>query len=120
MNKKYNAIIIGAGIIGSPIAYELCKMGNKTLNIDKLPAAGNGSTSNTCAIIRTHYSTLEGTAIAYDSYFYWKNWANYIGACDELGLSEFREVGAIIIADKEHDQRQAIQGESRCDDGAKP
>jgi len=39
MNKKYDAIIIGAGVIGSPIAYELAKMGYKTLNIDKLADA---------------------------------------------------------------------------------
>ena len=29
MNKKYDAIIIGVGVIGAPIAYELCKMGYK-------------------------------------------------------------------------------------------
>ncbi len=39
MNKKYDAIIIGAGVIGAPIAYELAKMGYKTLNIDKLASA---------------------------------------------------------------------------------
>jgi sarcosine oxidase subunit beta len=109
MDNHLDAIIIGAGISGAAIGFELSKKSYQTLNIDKLPAAGNGSTSNTCAIIRTHYSTLEGTAIAYDSYFYWKNWANYIGARDELGLSEFREVGAIIIADKKHDQNKYVK-----------
>ena len=28
--------------------------------VDKLNVAGAGSTVNTCAVIRTHYSTLEG------------------------------------------------------------
>ena len=50
MNKKYDAIIIGAGVIGSPIAYELARMGYKTLNIDKLSDAGEGSTAASCAI----------------------------------------------------------------------
>jgi sarcosine oxidase subunit beta len=27
MTNKYDAIIIGAGVIGAPIAYELAKMG---------------------------------------------------------------------------------------------
>ena len=76
MSKNYDAIIIGAGISGAAIAHELSKKGFKTLNIDKLTAAGHGSTGNTCAIIRTHYSTLEGTALAYDSYFYWKEGDN--------------------------------------------
>ncbi len=70
MTKEYDAIIIGAGISGAAIAYELSKKGYQTLNVDKLSAAGYGSTSNTCAIIRTFYSTLEGTALAYDGYFY--------------------------------------------------
>ncbi|MBW2297165.1 MAG: FAD-binding oxidoreductase, partial [Deltaproteobacteria bacterium] len=33
MTKKYDAIIIGAGVIGCPIAYELAKMGYKTLTV---------------------------------------------------------------------------------------
>ncbi len=54
MSKSYDAIIVGAGIIGACTAYELSKKGYRTLNIDKLPAAGYGSTGNSCAIIRTH------------------------------------------------------------------
>jgi sarcosine oxidase subunit beta len=109
MTQKYDAIIIGAGISGAAIAYELSKKGYKTLNVDKLEAAGNGSTSNTCAIIRTHYSTLEGTAIAYDSYFYWKDWKNYIGVDDESGLAKFLEIGSAIIVYKGHDQTKYMK-----------
>jgi len=97
MTKEYDAIIIGAGISGAAIAYELSQKGYRTLNVDKLSAAGYGSTSNTCAIIRTFYSTLEGTALAYDGYFYWKNWEQYIGVPDEQGLAKFNEVGAVVI-----------------------
>jgi sarcosine oxidase, subunit beta len=106
MTQKLDAIIIGAGITGASIAYELSKKGYKSLNIDKLPAAGHGSTSNTCAIIRTHYSTLEGTAIAYDSYFYWKNWKNYLKVEDEMGLAKFREVGMVILTNRDHENRK--------------
>ena len=52
-NERYDAIIIGAGVIGSAIAFELAKKGWRTLNVDKLPAAGYGSTSNSCAIVRS-------------------------------------------------------------------
>ena len=41
----YDAVIIGAGVIGCAIAYELSKRGLRTLNVDRLPAAGYGSTS---------------------------------------------------------------------------
>lgn len=103
MTKKYDAIIIGAGISGAAIAYELSQKGYQTLNLDKLAAAGHGSTSNTCAVIRTHYSTLEGTALAYDGYFYWKNWKQYIGVADEKGLAIFNDVGVVVTKPKSFD-----------------
>ena len=54
MNRTADVVIVGAGVIGSATAFELAKRGYKTLNIDKLPASGYGSTSNSCAIVRAH------------------------------------------------------------------
>ena len=96
MKKNYDAIIIGAGIIGSAISFELSKKGWKTLNIDKNPSAGYGSTSTSCAIIRVYYSTFEGCAMAYEGYHYWKDWENYLEFKDERGLAEFVECGCMI------------------------
>ncbi len=97
-NSSYDAIIIGAGIIGTPVAYELAKKGWRTLNIDKLPAAGYGSTSGSCAIIRTYYSTLEGSAIAYDGINYWKNWPEYLGApSDDEDLITYTNTGCVVM-----------------------
>ena len=56
-NQQYDAIIVGAGIVGAAVAFELAKKGYRTLNVDKLPTSGYGSTSNSCAIVRAHYST---------------------------------------------------------------
>lgn len=97
MNHKYDAIIIGAGIIGAAVAYELAKKGWKTINIDKNPAAGYGSTSNSCAIIRTYYSTIDGSAMAFEGYHYWHDWENYIGVEDESGLAHFHECGTLVM-----------------------
>ncbi len=103
MNQNYDAIIIGAGIIGASIAFELAKKGYKTLNLDKLSAAGAGSTINTCAVIRTHYSTLEGTAMAYESYLRWKAWPEYLEVEDERGYAQFKETGTLILLGKGSD-----------------
>jgi sarcosine oxidase subunit beta len=53
-SKRYDfdAVVIGAGVIGAAVGYELGRRGLRTLNVDKLPAAGYGSTSNSCAIVR--------------------------------------------------------------------
>ena len=40
MSQDYDAIVIGAGVIGCCTGFELAKRGFKTLNVDKLPAAG--------------------------------------------------------------------------------
>ncbi|QPC41648.1 FAD-binding oxidoreductase [Kaustia mangrovi] len=97
MADSYDAVIIGAGVIGAAVGLELARKGWRTLNVDALPAAGYGSTSGSCAIIRTHYSTVDGAAIAYEGFFYWKDWANYLGADDERGLAEFRATGCMVM-----------------------
>jgi len=97
MNKTYDAIIIGAGIIGASIAFELSKRGKKTLNVDMLPAAGYGSTSYSCAIIRTHYSNLDSTALAYENFFRWQDWAGHLGVEDELGFAKFHQPGCLVM-----------------------
>ena len=109
MTDRYDAIIIGAGIIGANIGLELARKGLKTLNIDALPAAGYGSTSNSCAIIRTHYSTLAGAQFAYEGFFYWKDWAAYLAVDDERGLAEFRQSGCMVMKTKDNEFLKTIR-----------
>jgi sarcosine oxidase subunit beta len=102
MSRRYDAIIIGTGIIGNATGMELAKKGYKTLNVDKLPASGYGSTSNTCAIIRLHYSTPEGVAMARESYFYWLDWPKYIGAVDENGMATYVNTGCLVTKNEKN------------------
>ncbi len=97
MNRTADAIIVGAGVIGSSVAFELAKRGYKTLNIDKLPTSGYGSTSNSCAIVRAHYSTWDGVAMAYEGFFYWDDWDDYIGVMDDRGMIKYMKTGSILF-----------------------
>ncbi|MDE0944625.1 MAG: FAD-dependent oxidoreductase [Alphaproteobacteria bacterium] len=97
MAEHFDAIIIGAGVIGASVGLELARRGWRTLNVDRLPAAGYGSTSASCAIIRSHYSTLDGTALAFEGYQYWRHWAEHLGVDDERSLARFEEVGCAIM-----------------------
>jgi sarcosine oxidase, subunit beta len=108
MSETYDAIVIGAGIIGACTAYELAKRGWRTLSLDKLPAAGYGSTGASCAIIRTHYSTLDGAALAYESFFAWDDWAGYLGVPDERGLAKFVKSGCLVMKTEANDHLRAI------------
>ena len=97
MNRTADAIIVGAGVIGSSVAFELAKRGYKTLNIDKLPTSGYGSTSNSCAIVRAHYSTWDGVAMAYEGFFYWDDWDDYIGVKDDRGMIKYMKTGSVLF-----------------------
>jgi len=97
MSEKYDAIVIGAGIIGCCTAFELAKRGFKTVNVDKLPAAGYGSTGASCAVIRFHYSTPDGVAMAREGYFYWLDWTKYLGVEDEAGMIRYINTGCLVI-----------------------
>ncbi len=102
MSKKYDAIIIGAGIIGCCVAFELAKKGYKTLNVDKLSTAGYGSTSNSCGIIRFNYSTSNGMALARESYFYWLDWEKYLEVKDELGMTKYINIGCLVTKNEKN------------------
>ena len=107
MNKKVDAIIIGAGVIGSPIAYELTKKGYKTLTVDKMSDAGEGSTAGSCAIVRAHYSTVDGVAMAYEGFKYWLEWEKYLdNVKDEKGLAKYMNTGSLLLKSQGHDWRK--------------
>jgi len=108
MNDSYDTIIIGAGVIGTAVAFELVKKGYKTLNIDSNPVSGYGSTSASCAIIRVHYSTFDGCALAYESYHYWKNWKSYLDFEDESGLAKFIECGCMIYQTEQNEYLKKV------------
>mgnify|MGYP001821907050 CR=1 FL=1 len=103
MDKIYDAIVIGAGVIGAPIAYELAKKGYKTLSVDKRADAGEGSTAGSCAIVRAHYSTEDGVAFAYEGFKYWLDWENYLNhVVDEKGLAKYMNTGSILLKSQGH------------------
>jgi len=103
VEKHSDAVIIGAGIMGACIAFELAKKGWKPLVVDKLPAAGHGSTANTCAIVRMSYSTRDGVAMAYEGLHYWENWESYLEAVDERGFARLIATGEVLLkADDGH------------------
>jgi sarcosine oxidase subunit beta len=106
MQNESDVIIIGAGVIGCAIAFDLGKMGYRTLNIDRLPSAGYGPTSSSCAIVRYHYSTRDGVAMAYENFTYWKNWADYVETPPGAPLARFINSGTLwLLPEGPHHER---------------
>ena len=97
MPQSPHALIIGTGVIGAATAFEMAKRGWKTLSLDRNTQVGHGSTAGSCAIIRMHYSTLDGTAFAWEGYHYWRDWADYLGLPGDAELAKFIEVGCLVM-----------------------
>ena len=97
MTETVDAIVIGAGVIGAATAFELTKLGYKPVMLDRNRQAGHGSTAGSCAIIRMHYSTFDGTAFAWEGYHYWRDWADYLGLPGSTPLARFREIGCLVM-----------------------
>ena len=95
----FDAVVIGAGVIGAATAFELGRRGRRVLCVDKLAAAGFGSTVNSCAIVRFTYSTYTGAAMAYEGLQYWLDWPVYLQAGDELGLISYKQCGMAALKD---------------------
>ena len=93
----YDAVVIGAGIIGCAAALELSRDGLRVLCVDAGPAAGAGSTGASSAIIRFHYSDLTAVSAAWDSSFDWTGWSDYLGLPGGEPLARYITTGALVL-----------------------
>ncbi len=87
--RDFDAVVIGAGVIGSAVTLELARRDWRVLCVDTLPTAGYGSTSASSAIIRFSYSTRAGVAMAYEGLHYWLAWREHIGDIGDQPLAEY-------------------------------
>lgn len=109
MGEPVDVVVIGAGVIGAATAFELAKRGYRTLNVDKLPSSSYGPTSNSCAIVRAHYSTEYGVRMAYAALRYWEHWADYVGPGGSNGhLARYVQCGTLLLKSQLGQDRKAL------------
>lgn len=92
-----DAVVIGAGVIGSSVALELARAGRSVVVVDKGPGPGAGSTSASSAIIRFSYSTRDAILTAWEAASMWHDWAGHLGVVDPDGMCRFIETGNLIL-----------------------
>ncbi|MDP9101801.1 MAG: FAD-binding oxidoreductase [Actinomycetota bacterium] len=97
MSSTADAVVVGAGVIGSSIALELSRAGLTVLVVDKASGPGQGSTSASSAIVRFNYSTWDGVATAWESKHCWEKWADHLGGVDEAGMARFHRTGFVML-----------------------
>jgi sarcosine oxidase, subunit beta len=92
-----DAIVIGAGVIGSSTALELSRLGLKVVVADKAGGPGHGSTSASSAIVRFNYSTRDGVATAWEAMHCWQRWAEHLEFADDAGMAAFQRTGLVVL-----------------------
>jgi glycine/D-amino acid oxidase-like deaminating enzyme len=97
MTGRADAIVIGAGVIGSAVAFELARGGRSVIVVDKGPGPGTGSTSSSVSLIRFSYSTLDAVLAAWESAALWNDWEGHLGTVDPDGMVRFIRTGMLIF-----------------------
>ena len=97
MSDSYDAIVIGAGVIGSAVAFELARIGKSVCVVDKAAGPGQGSTSSSSAVIRFNYSTLDAVALAWESFHCWLDWQKHLEADSKEGLVSVHNIGVAMM-----------------------
>ena len=92
-----DAIVVGAGVMGGSIAFELAKLGLDVVVVEKAGAPGHGSTSASSAIIRFNYSTRDGVATSWEAKHCWEAWSDHLDCKDGYGLATFQQTGMIVL-----------------------
>ena len=96
-DRPADVVVIGAGVIGSSIAFELSRDGHRVVVVDKAGGVGHGSTSASSAIVRFNYSTWAGVALAWESLHAWRDWRGHLGGRGGDALATFRRTGMLVV-----------------------
>ena len=76
--SSYDVIVIGAGVIGSSVAYHLARFGAKKVLVLDRVQIGAGTTSQSSGILRTHYSVVENVDLARRSWEIFNRFSAYL------------------------------------------
>ncbi len=92
-----DVIIIGGGIIGGSVAYNLAQSGARNVLLLERGEICSGGTAKSCAIVRTHYSIRANLIHAVESLKIFANFDQMIG-----GDAAFHRTGYLILGPEEH------------------
>jgi sarcosine oxidase subunit beta len=107
-NSRADAVVIGAGVIGSAVALELSRSGRSVICVDKGPGPGAGSTSASSAIIRFTYSTLDAVLTSWEAAALWQDWPAYLGVDDSAGMVQYIPTGNLVFCTTGYDGKRVM------------
>lgn len=98
MTQTYDAIVIGAGVMGASLAFHLAERGLKTAILERKVTA-SGATGHSSGLVRMHYDLATESELTYKSYkIYFSDWKERVG-----GECGFVNTGFMQVAKREHE-----------------
>jgi sarcosine oxidase, subunit beta len=94
--ETVDVIVIGAGVIGTSVAYHLSAFGARRVLVLDRTQIGAGTTAQSSGILRTHYSVPENVELARRSWRVFDDFAGYLG--DDDASSGLVKCGYLIAA----------------------
>jgi glycine/D-amino acid oxidase-like deaminating enzyme len=93
--ERFDAIVIGGGVIGTSITCHLARLGARVLLLERAEVGG-GTTAQSSCIVRTHYSVPENVALARAALDVFADFAHYLD--DEDADCGLNRCGLMLIA----------------------
>jgi len=109
MNQSYDAIVIGAGVMGASIAYNLSQRDLRVLILERQSIAV-GATGASSGLVRMHYDVEVDSALAWESFHFFKNWRERIGGDCGFTRTGFLQ---IVTPDKNQQLRGNVEMQKR-------
>lgn len=94
MRQTADAVIIGGGVMGCSILYNLANLGVANSVLLEMDVLGSGSTGRSQAICRMHYSNPVTASMAWESLKVFTNFGEMVG-----GSSGFVRTGYLVIVE---------------------
>jgi sarcosine oxidase subunit beta len=100
MKQTFDAIVIGAGVMGASIAFHLAEHGLKVAILERKVTA-SGATGHSSGLVRMHYDLAAESELTFKSYqIYFSHWKERVG-----GECGFQKTGFLQIAKREHEEK---------------
>jgi len=99
MPETFDVIIIGGGIHGASLAYQISLRGIKNVVLEKNFLA-SGATGKSSGLVRMHYDSRLESQLAWESFQYFRNWHDMVG-----GDCGFTRTGFLELVGRDYEKQ---------------
>ncbi|NTW02721.1 MAG: FAD-binding oxidoreductase, partial [Oscillochloris sp.] len=98
MSNTAEVIIIGGGVHSASLAFHLAQRGVRVIVFEK-QFVGAGATGRSSGLVRMHYDTEVEARLAWESFTYFRNWAELVGGTCGFTRTGFMQLVGADLAD---------------------